>query len=174
MGILLFSVVAVSMATAAEIPLERTTILDYMVEVLVPKELRLLTEEEANVQYPFPARPALIYTSKDNSISLTFNHTQTTIAADKISEYKDSWAANYKKYYPAAEWLGDETIDVNGKKVGYVNYLLPYRETKKFNLVFFAEVDGRLLVGNFGCRLSQMDDWKPVVLEIMNSLTVVK
>jgi len=40
-------------------------------------------------------------------------------------------------------------------------------DDKIYNLVFFAILDGRMLICSFNCLKEQMDDWQPVAKAMM-------
>ena len=153
-----------------KIELETKSLLNNKVGIFIPKSFRLMSEEEAKYKYPSERRPSLIYTNEDGSINVVFNHTTSKGNDREISKYKDSLKGTLKRLYPSAIWYGDDTIKINRKKVGFLELLTPAIDTKIYNLVFFTELEDRLLLVSFNCTEGQMKDWKPVAKEIMNSI----
>jgi hypothetical protein len=129
-----------------------------------------MSEEDAKYKYPSERRPNLIYTNEDGSINVAFNHTASKGNDREVSKYKDSLKATLKRLYSSATWYGDDVLKINGKKVGFLELLTPAVDTKIYNLVFFTELEDRLLLVSFNCTEGQMKDWKPVAKEIMNSI----
>ena len=171
-GILFSGLISVSSAMAADISLQNMSLLNDSLVVLIPQNLKLLTADEAKITYRYEGRPGVIFSSADNSVNLTFDYTKNKVTEDSIAGQNSNFAANYKNIYPGAEKLGEEVIDVNGKKIGYTEYIVPLNnEFKKYILTFFAVVKGRLLICNFMCYSTDMATWQPIAKQIMNSLT---
>lgn len=42
-------------------------------------------------------------------------------------------------------------------------------DTEIYNLIWFTDLDGKLLLSTFNCTKEQMDDWKPIAKTIMES-----
>ena len=154
------------------IELELTNLLNNKVSILIPKSFNIMSEEMSKLKYPSENRPSLIYTNEDGSINVAFNHTTSKTTNSNISQYKDYLKGTFKNLYPSATWYGDGTLKLNGKNVGFLELLTPAIDTKVYNLIFFTELENRLLLVTFNCTEEEMKDWKPIAKEIMNSITI--
>ncbi|CAM5781063.1 MULTISPECIES: hypothetical protein [Brevibacillus] len=152
--------------------LELKKVLSDKVEILIPKGFDIMSEEMAKVKYPSENRPTLIYTDAEGSINVAFNHTATPIQDGQIKELKDQMKQMFEGLYPDATWYKDEVTQINGKNVGYFELLTPAADTKVYNLIFFTELDGKLLMTTFNCTEQQMDEWKPLAQQILQSYKV--
>ncbi|HEY8935984.1 MAG TPA: hypothetical protein VIM65_12220 [Cyclobacteriaceae bacterium] len=169
--ILLLSVILISWTTPI-IELEKRKILGDKVEILIPKEFEVMSEDMMNLKYPSNRRPTLVYTDKTGGINIAFNHTASKATQQQIDAYKDNFVSTFKNLYPSAEWIGTGTKEINGRKVGYMELLTPAVDTKIYNLMFFTDLDGRLLLGTFNCVDKKQSDWTEPAKQIMNSLTI--
>lgn len=43
-----------------------------------------------------------------------------------------------------------------------------------YNLMFLTEVDSRLVLGSFNCPFDEWEDWKPVMLTMLQSMEAVE
>ncbi|MFY7729462.1 MAG: hypothetical protein ACOVRN_08100 [Flavobacterium sp.] len=56
--------------------------------------------------------------------------------------------------------------------MGYIELVTPALDTDIYNLMFFTDLNGKLLICTFNCTKKDMEEWTPVAKEIMNSLEV--
>lgn len=62
--------------------------------------------------------------------------------------------------------------EINGRKVGYLELVTPGLDTDIYNLMFFTDLDGRLLLCSFNCVIRDLEQWQDKAKEIMYSLRV--
>lgn len=152
--------------------LEAKKVLNDKVEILIPKGFTVMSEEMAKTKYPMENRPSLIYTDENGSINIAFSHTETPIQDNLLKDMKDPMKQAFSNMYQDATWYRDEVIQINGKNVGVFELLTPAADTKIYNLIFFTELDGKMLMTTFNCTEAQMEEWKPIAQEILMSYKV--
>lgn len=152
--------------------LEAKKVLNDKVEILIPKGFTVMSEEMAKVKYPSENRPSLIYTDEKGSINIAFSHTETPVQDSLLKDLKDPMKQAFTNAYKDATWYRDEVIQINGKNVGVFEMLTPGADTKIYNLIFFTELDGKVLMTTFNCTEAQMEEWKPLAQEILMSYKV--
>ncbi|MBH0328471.1 hypothetical protein ABH14_01420 [Brevibacillus brevis] len=152
--------------------LEAKKVLNDKVEILIPKGFTVMSEEMAKVKYPTENRPSLIYTDEKGSINIAFSHTETPVQDSLLKDLKDPMKQAFTNAYKDATWYRDEVIQINGKNVGVFEMLTPGADTKIYNLIFFTELDGKVLMTTFNCTEAQMEEWKPLAQEILMSYKV--
>ncbi|WP_202710987.1 hypothetical protein [Sporosalibacterium faouarense] len=150
--------------------LQHKKILNDRIEILIPKSFNLMSEEMAKFKYPYERRPKLVYTNDTGSVNIAFNYTQSKVTNNQIKEYKDFFKETLSKLHPSAKWYRDYLIQVDNRDIGVLELLTPALDTKVYNLMFFTDLDGKLLMMTFNCTEKEMKDWKPVAECIMNSL----
>lgn len=158
--------------TTPTIELEKRKILNDQVEILLPKEFEIMSEEMMKLKYPSERRPTLVYTNESGGINVAFNHTASNASQQHIDIYKDNFVKMFQNLYPSAEWLNTGTKQINGRKVGYMELITPAIDTKIYNLMFFTDLNGRLLLCTFNCVDRERKDWVEPAKQIMNSLTL--
>jgi hypothetical protein len=89
-----------------------------------------------------------------------------------IPDYKNNLVKTFKNSYPSAQWKENGLKTVNGKIVGYLELVTPAIDTEIYNLIFFTDLDGKLLLCAFNCTKKSIDEWSPIAKEIMNSLKI--
>lgn len=147
--------------------------LDNKVEIYIPKDFNIMTEEMAKFKYPMEKRPQLIYTNETGTVNVAFKHLPTKITQDKLEEFVGIMKKMLSKMQPSALWYGNKVIDINNRKVGYLEMITPAIDTKIYNLMFMTELDGRILMVTFNCTEPEMKALRPYSWQIMNSLKVL-
>jgi len=156
--IALLSVILISWTTPI-IELEKRKILNDKVEILLPKEFDVMSEDMMKLKYPSERRSTLVYTNETGGINVAFNHTTSKATQQQIDAYKDSFIKMFKNLYPSAEWKETGAKEINGRKVGYMELITPAIDTEIYNLMFFTDLDGRLLLCTFNCVEKEQKNW---------------
>jgi hypothetical protein len=154
------------------VELESKLLLDGKIELKIPEDFGVMEEAMMKIKYPMESRPTLVYTNESGGINVALNHTQNKANQDMITAYKDNLVQTFKNVYPSAKWKDSGVKEINGRKVGYMELVTPAIDTEIYNLLFFTDLDGRLLLCTFNCTKKDMKEWIPVGEEIMNSLVV--
>jgi hypothetical protein len=159
-------------ATFPEIKLELKSLLNDKVELKIPADFEIMPDEMIRTKYPSSNRPALVYTNKSGGINVALNLTPHEANQDLISSYKDNFVLTFKDAYPSADWKDSGVKKINGRKVGFLELVTPAIDTEIYNLVFFTDLEGKLLLCTFNCTKKNSREWVPVAKEIMNSLKI--
>lgn len=154
------------------IDLETKSLLNDKVELKIPKDFDIMSEELLKLKYPSERRPTLVYSNESGGINVALNLTQNQASQELIPAYKDNFVQTFKNLYPSAEWKDSGVKTINGRKVGYLELVTPAIDTEIYNLMFFTDLDGKLLLCTFNCTKKSIDKWTPTTKEIMNSLKI--
>ncbi len=160
--------------SAQTIELETITILDGKAEIRIPKGFTLMTEEMKKLKYPGQNPPAVVYTNEEGNVNVAFNLTESTAAQAVLPEYLKVFVAKFKEVHPEAEWKGNGIRSINGQNLGYLELVTAAIDSKIYNLLFFTDVDGKLLICTFNAVTRLLDTWKEPAQEIFKSLKIKK
>ncbi|MCX8129138.1 MAG: hypothetical protein N3I35_03440 [Clostridia bacterium] len=162
----------VSPETEKVVDLIKIPIADDMAEILIPELFTEMPEKLVELKYKFEDKPDFILTNNDFSVNILVNYTQETVPSEKLEAYKNSSKAVFDALHPSTVWYDDKIVSINGKDVGVLECMTPSEYTNIYALMFFTEVDGRLLICSFECTERRMEEWRPIAKKIMNSLKV--
>jgi hypothetical protein len=151
------------------IKLEPLSLLSDKVSLLIPDSFRVMTKEEADQKYAVERRPTIIYTDESGTVNIALSYTKDKASEKEIKIQLETFKQTFKSVFPTAEWYDTGVTDINGKNAGYMELLTPGVDTETYNLMWFTELDGVLLISAFNCTKDQMEDWKPVAKTIMKS-----
>jgi hypothetical protein len=168
-----FVVFAVGLAVGQP-SLTNQTVLDGRVELKIPSDFTLMTPEIINLKYPSQNRPNVVYTNTTGGSNVAFSWTTNKAQREIIPQYKNVIKQSFQSKYPKAEWISDGVLEINGQSVGYLELITPALDTPIYNLLFFTDLDGKLLLCTFNCTVRFQKEWEPVAKEIMNSLLIKK
>jgi hypothetical protein len=152
--------------------LEKRSLLDNKIELLVPKGWKPMSEDLVKIKYPGARPPKYVLSDITGGISLAFNHTDSRATQEQIETYKGVLKSSLTDAFPEAEWIEDGVKEINGKKVGFCKVITNAQSGKIYNQMFFTDVDGKLLICSFNVVDTKMKDWRAAADEIMNSLTI--
>tara|TARA_R110002050_G_scaffold39891_2_gene97863 strand:+ start:1299 stop:1835 length:537 start_codon:yes stop_codon:yes gene_type:complete len=170
-GLTILAVLLVTAFTAV-IDLEKKSLLSNKVELKVPRSFDIMSEELMQFKYPSERRPSLVYSNASGGINVTLNLTESQASQALIPAYKDNFIATFKKLHPSAEWKDSGLVTINEKKVGFMELVTPAIDTDIYNLMFFTDLEGKLLLCTFNCTKKDMEEWTAVAKEIMYSLKI--
>lgn len=164
--------IVITTAFKSTIDLKTKSLLNDKVELRIPAEFDIMSEELLKMKYPSERRPTLVYSNESGEINIALNLTQNQASQQLIPTYKDNLVKTFKNLYPTAEWISSGVENINGKKVGFLELVTPAINTEIYNLMFFTDLDGNLLLCSFNCTKKNVEEWKPTAKKIMNSLKI--
>lgn len=157
---------------ANKIKLKLRSLLEDRIELKVPNDFEIMSEEMTNAKYPSENRPTLIYSNESGSINVALNYTETVAGQSFMELYVESLVSTFESLYPSAEWKDSGVEEINGRKVGYLKLITPAEDSNIYNVIFFTDLDGKLLLASFNCTENFIPEWEETADEIMNSLKI--
>ena len=153
-------------------PFHEASLLDHQITIHMPRLFRLMTPQEASLKYPSERRPTLIYTNTNATINLTFNHTSSLLDYEEIEEFTQAMSTILQANQPIRQWIGHGLYAAGEQQYGYCEFISPALNTDVYNLMFFASLQGKALIGGFNCIESDQIDWQPIAWAMLESLVV--
>lgn len=150
-----------------KIELETKALLGNRVELKIPKGFGVMSEDMAKLKYPAGRRPTLIYTNAAGTVSVALNVTSDRATQAQLPVIKDNLMYTLRHRYMSARMKFDNMKEVNKRKVGFMEFSNPGTD---YNLIFFTDLNGQLLICTFNCTDTNNEQWQPVAQEIMASL----
>lgn len=144
------------------------------ITMMVPKDFVPISPEMAKVKYPSEQRPETILTNETGTINIMFNYMEGEVENKEMENFRNQVFAMMRRVNPGIKQQEIGTVDIGGKHIAYVEFSSPAMDGKLYNLMFYFEVEGQPLMGNFNCPTKEMKYWKPVAFEMMKSIEMVK
>jgi hypothetical protein len=157
----------------SDVVLEKRTLLNGKIEMLIPKEFKVMESDVLKIKYTGNMKPELVLTNENATTTIALTFIAARADSSLIQPYTENIMQTYKKGYPTATWHKNGVRSINGKKVGYIILSHDAQDkTKVFDYLFLTDVDGKLLVGSFNCEEKERTKWESVGEQIVTSLKV--
>jgi len=152
---------------------EERVLVEGKIAVMIPKVFVPMDIESARIKYPYEQRPQTILTDETDSINFMFSYETDPVQNDEVEVVRDTMMGTLRRVNPGVKPRESGVEVVSGKNVAYVEYSNPVLDGKLYNLMFFLELHGSLLIGNFNCPTKDAKYWKPVALEMIRSIRIL-
>lgn len=162
----------VVMLDGTAIEFEKRSLFNGRIKMVLPKSFELMDSETASIKYPFEKRPNPIFTDDTITKNILFNYIDSELNEDEMAEFTDSMKVALEKMQPGAIWFEDGVEKIDGKKIGYFQLVTQALDANVFNFMFFAELDGKVLMCTINCLEEDMENWKLIAGEMMRSFEV--
>lgn len=156
----------------AGIEFETKILLGNKIELKIPKGFVSMSDDMAKLKYPSGRRPTLVYTNETSTISVALNLTSDRATQAQLPVISENLLHTYRHQYMGAHEKWNALKDVNGRKVGFIEFGTLGAVTGVYSLIFFTDVRGQLLLCTVNCTDKNTGLWQPVAQEIMASLKI--
>ncbi|SNS15304.1 hypothetical protein SAMN05446037_100514 [Anaerovirgula multivorans] len=136
----------------------------------IPEVFTDMPLEMAKMKYPSEQRPQSIKTNEDGSVNITLSLFDEAIEKDQIKECRNGFRSIIKRMNPSTLFFDNEIMDMEDTKIGYFDYRSPALDDNLYNIMFVRAIDSKLLMGTFNCIFKDMEEWKPVALQMILSI----
>ncbi|MES0488542.1 MAG: hypothetical protein ABUK01_01020 [Leptospirales bacterium] len=149
-----------------------TKIFNYKVSILIPKNMKRMTKKMMEIKYPAQNRPTLVFTNESGSINVAFNHTTTKLQQKDIESLTEYMEQTFLQAYSDAKILDKGVKVIHDRKVGFIEVITPASDTEIYNLIFFTNFKGTMLLSTFNCTVAEAKDWQRTAYKIRESLKI--
>ena len=155
-----------------KIPFERRGIFNGRLSVIMPESFIIMPKELAELKYPYTQRPEEIYTNSETTVNFTISYKNDKASNDDIPRAKDIIQQAVMRVHAASKVIDSETISVSDLNIAYFDFVTPAIDMDIYNVLFFFSLDSRIMLGSFNCPQVNMDVWKPVLVQMLESLRI--
>ena len=149
-----------------EIPFKKNGILDGRMTITMPEVFNVMSTESAEQKYGAEDRPDTIYTFDNNDVSFTLTYKEGLLTEDEdIPDVKDVTQRMIARSLTDSKIIESKVLEANGRTYAYFDFAGDI-----YSLIFFFSLDGCLIMGSFECLRSCMNDWRPVLLQMLASI----
>lgn len=90
--------IALTTAFTVTIALETKSLLNDKIELKVPKEFVIMSEELMKLKYPSERRPTLVYSNESGEINVALNLTPNEADQQLISDYQENFVQTFETF----------------------------------------------------------------------------
>lgn len=149
---------------------ERRTYFDEALSVLLPVSFVPMPEEQAKIKYPVEQRPQVIESNLDGSVNFTMSYFPMKVQPDELARTKDTFRTAVTVMNPAVLFFDDKVQPLGKTNLAWFDYRGYALDDQIYNLMFATTIEGKLLFGTFNCRFADFGEWKPAVIQMIESM----
>lgn len=151
---------------------EERDFFDEKLKMYIPKDFEDMQEAARKFKYPSENRPEIIKCNEDGSIAVTFKLVDSPLTEKYIDQLKDTMKMINKRLNPANVYFDEGTLEVEEKNIGYFDFKSSAIDDFLYNFIFLLALQGKTVMGTFSCSYSEYDEWKDVVVEMVNTIKI--
>ncbi|MFW6680931.1 hypothetical protein ACOAOT_25210 [Lacrimispora sp. AGF001] len=139
-------------------------------KIMMPEEFTQMDPGLAAKKYPSVDRPQLIMTDEEGEVNFTFSLFEQEIEAEKIDGTLNQFQIMITTAQPANKFMGRGHIESDEYRCGWMEFKSHTLDGAVYNILSITVIKERFLLGLFNCPYEEWMEWKPVMLELLNTI----
>lgn len=139
-------------------------------KIMMPKEFTQMDPELEAKKYPSVNRPQLIMTDVEGEVNFTFSLFEQEIEAEKIDGTLNQFQIMITTAQPANKFMGRGHIENDEYRCGWMEFKSYTLDGAVYNILSITVTKEKFLLGLFNCPYEAWLEWKPVMLELLNTI----
>ncbi|WP_238918012.1 hypothetical protein [Clostridium sp. YIM B02555] len=153
---------------------EEAEFFDGKIKMYIPNTFEDMPLEAKKLKYPSENRPDIIKSNENGSIAVTFKLIDSYLTDEQIEELKDAMKMINNRLNPSNIYFDEGILEVEEKKIGYFDFKSSAIDDFLYNFIFLFALQEKTIMGTFSCSYSEYDEWKDIVVEMVNTLKTKK
>lgn len=143
--------------------------LDGKATIWMPEDFEELTPEEVAVSYPLGNKPNKVYSDSYLDLAVGYNYTQHEVPDEYMGDFLKIARLSLERTGPKVRILSEKVRKTQKHTISSIEMISHTITESIYNLMYFASLDGRVLLGfiNFNCR--NKNRYKPIAQEMLSS-----
>lgn len=147
---------------------------DDKLSMYLPKEFEDMPLKFSSIKYPYEQRPEIIRSDEAGSVDFTFKRIDHELEDALVEELTTGMKAMIQRVNPTHVFYESGIEEIGGKTVGFFEFKSTVIEGYLFNIMYFLEFEGQVLMGTFCCDYKAYSDWRDVAYQAIRTITVAK
>jgi len=148
--------------------------LDGLVELSIPTDFRVMSDDERTIKYPPKTGPKIVFTNNAGNFDVAITQQPGGISAVPIDALRARLSLGLHVKQPFAAWHGDEVVEINGREFARVEFTTRALDTSIRTIMLETPADGALLLVSVSMPEAKVGDWMPVAVRILGSVNVTR
>lgn len=147
-------------------------IFENKLSMFVPLRFKKMEIEEMQSMI-LPERFDVLYVNSKGNIQLAFKLIDVKITWEELKNSVEKIKEGIKTVSPSSSFYDSGIIKIDGGTgVKWFDYKNVYNSSSVYMLCFYLQVMGKMLDGKFLCDYRKAKYWKPIFLEMLNTIEV--
>lgn len=138
----------------------------------LPADFEEMPKEFRSIKYPYEQRPEIIRSDEAGAVNFTLNRVEIDLKDEMVEELTADMKTMIQKSNPSHIFYNSGVETVGGKRLGYFEFKNMVIDGALFNIMYFLEFAGKILMGTFCCRYEDYPDWRDIAYQAVRSITV--
>lgn len=148
---------------------ERQELFQKKLSIMLPTTFVNMPLNLAKVKYSSEQRPQIIKTSLDTKVNLGMSMLDVEIHVEMISQLRDQTRTALKRLNPSFAFY-ESGIETKSVPLGWFEFKSFGLDSDVYNLMFIAQVEGKMVHGIFNCDYKDTLEWRDAARQMMYSV----
>ncbi len=154
----------------AEQGLQEVSLYDGLCTIGLPVSMYDMEPWKRSVKYRGRTQPDVVITDENADATFTFSYAGQMAEGEKPEQRLENLRADMQKVWKQAVFYDTGMVMAGDLPVPWMDCKTFCLDCSLYCLLFLFELQGELVLGNFHCSFPQYDKWKPVVLEVLETI----
>ena len=157
--------------TVFEVPVafEDRDIIEGRATIRMPSDFIARTDEEIASVYTLGTKPQYVYSNGYLSFMIAFNWTTNLISNDNIHDFTQFASRAIERTGPQCRILNTEKLNRPDCNLSILQFLAQTLDSVNMNVMFFASIEGRLLIGSITFNQKDAGRLRSLAVEMAKS-----
>lgn len=147
-----------------------TQLFDGRMQVMLPRSFQDMPSGPARLKYPMEQRPQVIRTNERTDINFTFSLLDQPLENSQVKPLRDTLKKALRRARPDMRFMEDGLRETQERTTGWFEFISNGIDGKLYNIMYLTPVSGRLMQGLFNCPVKDAQNWKMVILQVMDTI----
>lgn len=156
-----------SAAFAKEISLD-----DGKITFEAPDGFESIPQEVIDIKYPSSRAPKYVIGNSSAATTIAYDLKPHDIPQDKIDEARETFSKMFPRMIPGLQWKENKTIELSGRKWGYLEMTSTAVDTDIYNIMLFTGYNAQMLIFNFNSTKEEFRRYEKALRESLKTITL--
>lgn len=146
------------------------TFLDGRVSMWMSEDFTELSPQEIAVSYPLGSRPDKVYADSCLDLAAGYRHTQHEVPEEYMGDFPKTVGIALERMGPRVRILSEDVRRTRTHTISSMEMISHTITDAIYNILYFALLDGRVLMGFINFNYKNRERYKPIAREMLASL----
>ena len=138
----------------------------------MPEDFTPRSEEEIASVYFLGSRPKYVFSNGYLNFMAAFNWTNNVMPDSSIFDFTRFAKQSIDRIGPKAHFMNEEKLTQDGSSLSILQFVAQTIDSVNYNVMFFASLEGRLLIGSVTFDQKYAKRLLPLVVEMVKSFRI--
>ena len=151
------------------------------ISLKIPTDFIIMASRDRINKFVSSKIPLIVYTSMDKEINFSVNTNIIQWSDGDEITLRNFYKASFEALFDEVEYIRDTIEDISGQTFIIFEFVSSLKDEnvfvgritiRNYTYIQYTSYEGQVLLFNFGCNASLMNQWQSVAEEIMQSVSI--